>query len=55
MYFDNWEFGEPSNSDGGENCLAMLPRFPKQRRWNDINCDAYYEEELKRPICQLFL
>ena len=50
----NWEYGEPSNSGYNENCLALLKSFPTKRRWNDIDCDAYYPDELKRPICQLF-
>ena len=53
MYYDNWDFGEPSNSGPrNENCLAM--ESSGERRWNDIDCYATNPDELKRPICQIF-
>ena len=48
MYYTHWDFGEPSNSDYGEDCLEFLKR---NRRWNDCNCN---ELTYKRPICQKF-
>ena len=52
MFYNHWDFGEPSNSNNGENCLELLKR---NRRWNDIDCTASYGENYRRPICQLFL
>ena len=48
MFYKNWDSGEPSDSDAGEDCVEFLKG---NGRWNDINC---VDLSFKRPICQKF-
>jgi hypothetical protein len=47
LTYKNWNTGEPSDTTGAENCVAMYGDGELAGKWNDVPCDAP-----KQFICQ---
>jgi len=46
-YFTDWNPGEPTNSQGQEDCLTFNYKY---KHWNDVPCDYKYPFVCQKPI-----